>query len=252
MSRQGEGSTIGPSPFRYHLVRLVLKGIMRAYVRSSTSGRERLPASGPYIICFNHPSWLDPIVLAATWPDPERRLFIFGPREQDMSTGARNRIITWTGRAVPFQPRGQDVRDATRRAVAVLKSGGCLAIAGEGRLSDHESRILPLETGLAHFARMARAPIVPAAIVGSRWVHFGSSVEIRIGTPVDATDFGAGKPGAAEMTAVVQEQLQGLLEGVVERDPPGWFGRTFSEAFNDRPWLDDPPGNDDGESTDAI
>lgn len=240
MPQPGSREQLGPSPFRYQLVRLTLKAVMNAYVRSSVTGLERLPASGPYIICFNHPSWLDPIVLAAQWPDTERRLFIFGPREQDMSTGIRNRAITWTGRGVPFQPGSQDVLDATRRAVAVLKSDACLAIAGEGRLSDHEGRILPLETGLAHFSRMAHAPIVPTAVIGSRWVHFGSRVDIRIGQPVDAADFTASKAGAAAMTTLVEERLQALLQGVPERPPPGWFGRFLSDAFNDRPWLDDP------------
>ena len=39
------------------------------------------------------------------------------------------------------------------------------------------------------------------------------------------------------MTDVVQERLEAMLVGVPEREPPGWFGRTISEAFNDRPWL---------------
>jgi 1-acyl-sn-glycerol-3-phosphate acyltransferase len=241
------GQRVGPGRFKYHFVRVVLAVLVRVYVRPSVVGIENLPASGPYIVCFNHPSWLDPIVLAALWPDPKRRLFIFGPREQDMEHGARNRVITWTGRGVPFMPEAQDVRDATRRAVAVLKGGDCLAIAGEGRLSDLEGVVRPLETGLAHFARMAKAPIVPAAVIGSRWVHFGSSVKVRIGTPVYASDYQRGKIGSAEMTYAVQDQLQGLLTGVEEREPPGWFGRTFSEAFNDRPWLDDedaPSGSD--------
>jgi 1-acyl-sn-glycerol-3-phosphate acyltransferase len=228
-----------PGPIRYHAVRLVLKGIMAAYVRTSVEDAHRLPPAGPYIICFNHPSWLDPVFLAATWPDRDRRLFIFGPREQDMSRGWRNHLITWTRRGVPFKPKAQDVIDVTRRSVAVLRTGACLAVAGEGRLSDHEGRILPLETGLAHFARMADAPIVPTAIIGSRWIHLGSRVRIRIGEPVRPDAFAAGKSGAAAMTAVVEERLQGLLEGVVERDPPGRLGRTISEAFNDRPWLDE-------------
>ena len=75
----------------------------------------------------------------------------------DMGTGARNRLITWTRRGVPFQPEAHDVIDTTRRTVAVLRRGACLAVAGEGRLSDHEGEILPLETGLANFARMAEA-----------------------------------------------------------------------------------------------
>ncbi len=231
-------------------MRLFLRVWVAAYVRTSVRGAEHLPPTGPYIICFNHPSWLDPIVLAALWPDRERRLFIFGPREQDMGTGVRNHVITWTRRAVPFKPAAQDVIDTTRRAVAALGTGGCLAIAGEGRLSDHEGRILPLETGLAHFAMLSHAPIVPTAIVGTRWVHLGSRVSVHIGEPVWPRDFGRGRPAARRMTDLVEERLQSMLEGVEDRDPPGWLGRTISEAFNDRPWLLE--SGESGESGDVA
>jgi 1-acyl-sn-glycerol-3-phosphate acyltransferase len=215
-----------------------------AYVHTDVSGTERLPQAGPYIICFNHPSWLDPLFFEAGWPDRDRLLYVFGPREQDMNTGARNHVINWTRRGVPFKPNSQDVLSVTRRAVAVLGTGACLAIAGEGRLSDHEGQILPLETGLAHFARMAHAPIVPAAIVGSRWVHFGSRVSIRIGDAVHPDDFGRGKVGSRQMTDEVERRLQALLVGVEERESPGWLGRSISEAFNDRPWLDETDDSD--------
>jgi 1-acyl-sn-glycerol-3-phosphate acyltransferase len=229
-----------PGPLRYHLVRVVLRVVVGAYVRSAVVGAERLPPDGAYIICFNHPSWLDPIVLAALWPDRKRPLYIFGPREQDMSTGFRNALITWTRRGVPFKPAAQDIVDVTRRTMAVLRSGACLAIAGEGRLSDHEGRILPLETGLAHFARMAGVPIVPTAVVGTRWVHLGSRVIITIGEPVFPDGIARGRDAARAMTDTVEARLRVMLTGVEERDPPGWLGRTISEAFNDRPWLDDP------------
>jgi 1-acyl-sn-glycerol-3-phosphate acyltransferase len=237
-----------PSRLRYHLVRVVLKTVCSAYVRTRVIGAERIPGRGPYIICFNHPSWLDPIFFAAYWPDPDRDLYIFGPREQDMSTGVRNRLITWTRRGVPFQPQAHDVIDTTRRTVAVLRSGACLAIAGEGRLSDHEGEILPLETGLAHFARMARAPILPVAIVGTRWISLGSRVTIRVGDAVYAGDHDRGKAGSRAMTDEVEARLQGLLAGVDDRQPPGWFGRTISEAFNDRPWLDEVEAEDHAET----
>ena len=227
-----------PGPLRYHAVRLFLKAVTSAYVRTSVTGAQRIPPDGPYIICFNHPSWLDPVFIAGYWPDRERLLYVFGPRELDMSTGVRNRLIRWTRRDVPFKPGAQDIIDATRRAVAVLRTGACLAIAGEGRLSDHEGQIRPLETGLAHFSRLAGAPIVPAAIVGSRWISFGSRVSISIGEPVHPADFGAGKAGARAMTDAIEAGLSGLLVGVEDREPPGWFGRTISEAFNERPWLE--------------
>jgi 1-acyl-sn-glycerol-3-phosphate acyltransferase len=228
-----------PGRIRYHLVRLVLKAVTSAYVRTSVVGADRIPAQGPYIICFNHPSWLDPVFFAAHWPDRRRDLYIFGPREQDMHQGARNALITWTRRGVPFQPGGHDVIDTTRRTVGVLRSGACLAIAGEGRLSDHEGDILPLETGLAHFAKLARAPILPVAVVGTRWISFGSRVAMRVGEAVEPGAYGGGKPGARAMTDEVQARLQALLAGVEEREPPGWLGRTISEAFNERPWLEE-------------
>ncbi len=233
-------SQLAPGRLRYHLVRLVLKSVCSAYVRTGVIGAERIPERGSYIICFNHPSWLDPIFFAAFWPDRDRDLYIFGPREQDMSTGVRNRAITWTRRGVPVQPGAHDVIDTTRRAVSVLRTDACLAIAGEGRLSDHEGEILPLETGLAHFARLARVPILPVAIVGTRWISFGSHVNMRVGEPVDPDAYGGGKAGARAMTDEVERRLQALLVGVEDREPPGWLGRTISEAFNDRPWLDEP------------
>ena len=163
-----------PGPLRYHAVRLFLWALTHAYVRFRVEGRDNIPDE-PYILCINHPSWLDPIVLAAAWPD-KRRLSIFGPRELDMSTGIRNHLITWTRRGVPFQPGGTDILDATRRATAVLRRGDLLVVAGEGRLSDEENRILPLETGVAHFAIQAGVPVLPTAVIGTRWVAFGRTV----------------------------------------------------------------------------
>ena len=231
---------LGPSPFVYHFVRLGLRFFTGCYARIRVEGAERLPAEGPYIICFNHPSWLDPIVLAAAWPDPHRRLFIFGPREADMAVGIRNKVITWTGRGVPFKPKGADVKDATKRAVAVLRGGDCLAIAGEGRLSDREGELLPLETGLAHFAQMGRAAMVPTAVIGTRWVHFGKTIRIVIGEPVAHDAFPRGHAGARAMTAEVEGRLTAMIAGVTDGPKPGRVGAWLSDAFNDRPWLDDP------------
>jgi 1-acyl-sn-glycerol-3-phosphate acyltransferase len=218
------------------LVRIVLKVIAGAYVRIRYEGADHMPDE-PYIICINHPSWLDPIVLAASWPDRRRRLFIFGPRERDMSVGWRNHLITWTGRGVPFMPAGADVLDATRRATAVLRAGGLLVVAGEGRLSDLESKARPIETGVAHFAMMSGATILPTAVIGTRWVHFGSTIHLRIGTPIRISGVAPGRAGARELTDRIEAQLAELLAGVHESEPPGRFGRWLSGAFNDRPWL---------------
>jgi 1-acyl-sn-glycerol-3-phosphate acyltransferase len=237
MPQEGERartSTVppAPGPLRYHALRLVLAAVTRAYLRLRISGADRLP-DGPYLLCFNHPSWLDPVVLAAAWPD-KRRLSIFGPREQDMSRGWRNHLITWTRRGVPFKPAGADVLDAARRAAAVLRRGDILAVAGEGRLSDREDQVLPIETGVAHFALMAQVPIVPVGIHGTRWVRFRGTVHLRVGAAITQPAGSSGRAAAAELTARTQAALEELLADVRPAKPPGPFGRWLSEAFNDR------------------
>jgi 1-acyl-sn-glycerol-3-phosphate acyltransferase len=224
----------------YHAVRLFLKGVTGAYVRVSVEGAEHLPPAGGYIVCFNHPSWLDPPFIAGWWPDSTRLLFIFGPREQDMSVGLRNRLITWTGRGVPFQPGGADALDTTRRALAVLRAGGALAVAGEGRLSDHEGDPLPFEPGVGHFAQLAKVPVVPLSIDGTRWVHLRSRVRLVIGEPIDPAGFGGGRLAAARISGAARDRVTEGLAGVTDRPRPGPFGAWVSELFNDRSWLDEP------------
>ena len=236
----GAAPAPSPGPFRYHFVRIVLRLLCAAYVRIRVEGAAHLPARPVgYVACFNHPSWLDPIILAAAWPDGTRRQRMFGPREADMTLGARNRIIAWTERAVPFRPHGSDALDASRRAAALLRDGQALLIAGEGRLSDREGIVRPIESGVAYFAQLAAVPILPVGIIGTRWVRFGKTIRIRIGEPIDPTAFPRGKAGTAALAAAVRTAMQALVEGAEDGPVPGRFGAWFSEVFNDRPWLDE-------------
>ena len=97
---------------------------------------------------------------------------------------------------------------------------------------------MPLETGVAHFAMLAKVPVVPLAIIGTRWVHFGSTIRLTFGPPVDYRGHGSGREGARVMTAELQTALQSLLVGVTDQPRPGRFGAFLSELFNDRSWKD--------------
>jgi 1-acyl-sn-glycerol-3-phosphate acyltransferase len=224
--------------FKHAFIRYGIRFFVRCYLRVSLTGVEKLPAA-PYIICFSHPNWVDPFLLASLWPEPPR-VFIFGPREEDMRVGWKNQLISWTQIAVPFKPSKSNLLDTTRRAVGVLKRGDVLAIAGEGRLSDYEGEIVPLQEGAAYFALRAQVPLVPMAIIGTRWLHFGKRVTMRIGEPLATDDLRADRAGVAQMTERIAAAMNALFEGVKEDEPPGWFGRWLTDLFNNRPWLDDP------------
>ncbi|HET9345211.1 MAG TPA: lysophospholipid acyltransferase family protein [Candidatus Limnocylindrales bacterium] len=215
---------------RYWVSRGVSWVVVRAYLRPRLEHCERLPA-GPAIYCFNHLNWIDPFVLMATLP-MRPRLYFFGPKEEDMAVGGRNRLMNWTCATVPYRPGKNDLIEATRRVSAVLSSGGVLAIAGEGRIHASERELLPLEEGPAYFALRSGAPVVPIAISGTSWLRLGRRVRVVVGEPIAVS----GRPRREAVDALTEQTWTALHALVADRPdfrPPGPIGRWLTEVFND-------------------
>lgn len=224
-----------PGLLKWAFIRYGTRFFVGCYLRVRHEGFDQLPEP-PYVLNFSHPNWVDPFLVVSHGPR-RHRLFIFGPREEDMSTGWRNHVINWSHMAVPFKPSKSDLLDTTRRATSVLKAGYVLAIAGEGRLSDREGEIVPLHDGAAFFALRARVPVVPMAIIGTRWLRFGKRITLRVGAPVELAGRKPDREGVAALTRELSAAMDRLLVGAYEEPPPGPFGRWLTDLFADRPWL---------------
>jgi len=149
-----------------------------------------------------------------------------------MAMGGRNRLMAWTGSAVPYKPGKNDLLGATRRVQAVFAAGGVLAIAGEGRIHARESEILPLNEGAAYFALRARVPIVPVAINGTSWLRFRGRIRVRIGQPIAPR----GRPTRESVMALTEATRAGLQALVADHPDvprPGRLGAWLTELFND-------------------
>jgi 1-acyl-sn-glycerol-3-phosphate acyltransferase len=227
-------STISPwrLTVRYWVSRLAVAALTRAYLRVRLVDRARLPG-GPAIYCFNHLSWSDPFALMAVLPF-RPRLFFFGPKEEDMHVGGRNRIMAWTGTTIPYKPAKDDLLGATRRVSAVIASGGVVAIAGEGRIHAGESELWPLSDGAAYFALRARVPIVPLAIHGTSWLRFGGRVTVTVGEPLQPAGR-ANRAAVDDLTRRTWETLHAMVRSAPAVAEPGRFGRWLTEVFNDWP-----------------
>ena len=217
---------------RYWSTRLAVAAVTGAYLRVRVEGLDRLPP-GASLLCANHESWADPFVLMAGLPG-RPRLYWFGPKESDMSRGARNRLIVWTGSAVPYKPAKTDLREATRRVGAVFDAGGRLLIFGEGRIHALEGELLPLAEGAVFFAMRSGVPIVPVAIGGTSWLAFGRTVRVRVGEPLVPE----GRPtreAVDRLTARLWCRLFDLVRDDPVRPPPGPFGRWLTALFDEWP-----------------
>ena len=232
---RGLGS-VGPirQAIRYRIAMAFAWVVVRALFRVRVEGRTLLPR-GPALLCFNHQSWADPFVLMATLPW-RPRLYFFGPKEEDMSRGGRNRIMTWTGTTIPFKPGKNDLIEATRRVGAVFEAGGAVAIAGEGTIHDGERELLPLNEGAAFFALRSKVPLVPVAINGTSWLAFGRRLRVRVGEPIAPT----GRPTREAVEELSQRAWTALHELVADYpDPvpprPGSAWYRLTETFNEWP-----------------
>ncbi len=241
--------TAGPvyRPIRVRFARLISAILVRGIVRVRFEGRDRLPP-GPAIYVSNHLNWADPLILLAVLP-ARPKVAMFGPKEEDMALGGRNRLIVWLGFSIPYRPAKTDLIETTRRVQRVLEDGWAIVIMGEGRIHRGERELLPLADGCAFFALRAGVPVVPIAINGSSWLGVGRRVRVRVGTPIPA-EGRATREAVDALTARTADSLRRLVADFPDPPPPGRFGRWLTELFNDWPEGRRPPlGEGDGAGT---
>lgn len=226
-----------PGRLKRWFIRYATRLVFGTYLKVRYEYLAPLPEP-PYVLNFNHPGWVDPFLLVGWWPR-RHRIYVFGPKEEDMSVGWRNHVINWSHMAVPFKPSKSDLVDATKRAQGVIEAGFVLGIAGEGRLSDHEGEIVPLQEGVAFFALRAQIPIVPVAIIGTRWVKFRKLVRVRVGRVIELDGRKANRAGVDSLKAELTDAMNALLADAPQDPPPGRTGRWLTDLFADRPWLNE-------------
>ncbi len=216
--------------FRNWFSRTVSKILMKGWFRITVVNAERF-LEEPCVYAFNHLSWMDPMLLLATFPK-EPRLYFYGPKQENLREGRRNRFMWWTGVPVPFSPLKDDLITSVRYVQAVFDSGGSLAIAPEGTIHVHEGDLLPFEDGAAYLALRAGVPIVPVAITGISAAFFRGRIVVRIGEPIPVE----GRPTRRNIerySAIAWHAIREMVEGDRDLPAPGRFEGWLTDLFND-------------------
>lgn len=174
-------------------------------------GIENVPLEGRVLIVGNHQSLLDPFVLSTTCP---RRLSYAAKQEVFQMP-----VVGPAARRYGMFPVDRDRLDisAAKRALRLLREEKALVILPEATRSP-SGELLPFTPGFVKVAIQSRAPVVPAAIIGS-WEVWPKSktlprpgrISIAYGQPIDLTEGIDAKITLDRQSALSQEVRSRVL-----------------------------------------
>ncbi|MGI9102787.1 MAG: AMP-binding protein [Terriglobales bacterium] len=147
----------------WYLTTRMMQMAAREYFHLEVSGLEKLPARGPFILCANHQSFLDPPVLVSLLPYNIFRDTFYVGTSEIFGTGLL-KALARSFRLVPVDPDANLV-PAMRAGAYGLRHGKVLVLYPEGERSiDGEPKVF--KKGAAILATHLRVPIVPVAMDG--------------------------------------------------------------------------------------
>jgi long-chain acyl-CoA synthetase len=163
--------------FCKHLfLRFVYFTLFRTFLRMEIRGLEHLPKNGPYLVCPNHESYLDAIVLISVLPfHVFRKMFFVGYSQ--FFTGTFMTMVARLINVVPVDPDAHLLRAMKAGAVG-LRRKLILCIFPEGGRS-FDGNLQTFKKGAAILSRELSAPIIPTAIDGTHEVWPRASRRIR-------------------------------------------------------------------------
>jgi 1-acyl-sn-glycerol-3-phosphate acyltransferase len=180
------------SAVAYRIFKAILGPILRRLFKVRVEGMENVPTTGPVILASNHLSFSDSIFLPLVL---DRRVTFVAKAEY-----FEQRKTAWFFKLMGQIPVKRGGGPASQRALEsakeVLMDGGVFGIYPEGTRSP-DGRLYKGRTGVARLALDTSAPVVAAAMIGTREAqpigqvkpNFGSPVTIRFSRPMNFTRY---------------------------------------------------------------
>jgi long-chain acyl-CoA synthetase len=151
--------------------------LFRIFLRMKVRGIRNLPANGPYLLCPNHLSYIDPLVLCSALPYRHfRRAFFVGASEYIANRFTR--MLARLTDTIPVDPDAHLLR-AMKVGAYGLRCGRILCIFPEGARS-FDGQLKEFKKGAAILSRETGTPIVPVGIRGTHEVWARDSRRIRL------------------------------------------------------------------------
>jgi len=150
--------------------------LFRTLFRYRVIGAEKIPRDGALVIAANHISNFDPPILGVALPRPVSYM----AKKELFALPVLKTILPWLY-AFPVD-REAGGTGALRAALRMLKEGRCVGIFPEG--GRNVTGTNDEKAGAAFLAAASGAPVIPAAIVGTRRLRPFGRVTVVFGDPM--------------------------------------------------------------------
>ncbi len=158
----------------YTVIKTIVSAVVPLIYRVKVEGLENIPENNGYILCCNHISFMDPVILIAKIKD---QCNFMGKKEL-----FKNPLLAMIFRAMGAFPvdRGKGDTGAIDHAVKLVNDGKVFAIFPEGTRSK-TGNLGRLKSGAVVIASRTGGDILPCVIKKGNFRFFKRTVTLKIG-----------------------------------------------------------------------
>ena len=185
----------------YRIVYAIFAWLIGIVFNVRVVGRENEPDRGGFMVCANHTSATDPVVLCYAFRKHQVR---FMAKKELFKVPIVNWLVSLMG-AFPVDRGGGDV-GAIKKSVAILKDGQSMVIFPQGhRYPGVDPRTTETKNGAALICTRAEADIVPAYIVRKNNTHkLFRKTWVIIGEPIPFSELGYDRDASGEYNRITE------------------------------------------------
>jgi len=197
--------------FFFFIVKGTAVIILKVFAKVETKNAHLIPKGGAIIIAPNHSSYIDTMILQATFP----RRIIYMLFSKHYKTWGK--WLYKSQHAIPVKENGVN-GDALKRGLELLSNNGTLGIFPEGKLAP-DGNLQEGKHGVGFLAIRSKATIVPVFISGafdvwpegSRFPRFFRKIDVIYGNPIYSdVNYINGKISREKLTNKVMDEVKKL------------------------------------------
>ena len=189
----------------HKILQFIIKAIFKVLFRVETIDLYKVPRKGKLIICSNHISYVDAVIIGSFIP----RCIYFMAKKELYSIKILGSLITFLN-AFPVNRQTFD-RKAFHTAFEVLNEGNALGLFPEGTRST-DGVLREGKKGIGFIAAVSSAPILPVAISGANKIiqkphkrMFFPKIRLIFGDIIDVSDM-LNKHGKKEAINIIVDK----------------------------------------------